>query len=142
MTSQNLYKVQTRAFTVKENATALQNKLKAAGFDTYIVKVGKYYKVKVGAYKVKANADAMLKKLKVAGYSDAFITSNASGTSSSSEIKKGDKVKVLKSVTYTGNNFKLYYSTYDVLEFRGDRVVIGIGKTVTAAVNKSNLQKV
>lgn len=93
----------------------------------------------------KANADAMLKKLKAAGYPDAFITSNRntpSETSSSSEIKKGDKVKVLKPVTYTGNNFKLYYSTYDVLEISGDRVVIGIGKTVTAAVKKSNLQKV
>lgn len=142
MTSQTLYKVQTGAFTVKANAVALQNKLKAAGFDTYIVQVGKYYKVQVGAYSVKANADAMLKKLKAAGYTDAFITSNTSNASSSSEIKKGDKVKVTKAVTYTGNSFKLYYSTYDVLEVNGDRVVIGIGKTVTAAVNKVNLQKV
>lgn len=142
MTSQTLYKVQTGAFTVKANAVALQNKLKAAGFDTYVVQVGKYYKVQVGAYSVKANADAMLKKLKAASYSDAFITSNASEKSSSSEIAKGDKVKVTKAVTYTGNSFKLYYSTYDVLEVNGDRVVIGIGKTVTAAVNKANLQKV
>lgn len=142
MTSQTLYKVQTGAFTNKANATALQNKLKAAGFDTYVVQVGKYYKVQVGAYSKKENADAMLKKLKAAGYSDAFITSIASGTSSSSEIKVGDKVKVTKAVTYTGNSFKLYYSTYDVLEISGDRVVIGIGKTVAAAVNKANLQKV
>ena len=57
-------------------------------------------------------------------------------------IKKGDKVKVTKAVTYTGKTFKLWYSTYDVLEVSGDRVVIGIGRTVTAAVNKANLKKV
>lgn len=57
-------------------------------------------------------------------------------------IKKGDKVKVLKAVTYTGKTFKTYYDKYDVIQVTGDRVVIGIGKTVTAAVNAANLQKV
>lgn len=57
-------------------------------------------------------------------------------------IRKGDKVKVLKAQTYTGKTFKTYYDTYDVIEVSGDRVVIGIGKTVTAAVKASNLQKV
>lgn len=70
-----LYKVQTGAFKVKSNADALAKKLKAAGFDTYIVNTGGFYKVQVGAYSVKANAEAMLMKLKSAGYSDAFITS-------------------------------------------------------------------
>lgn len=72
-TSKILYRVQTGAFKVKTNAVALEAKLKAAGFDTYIVQVGGYYKVQVGAYGVKTNADAMMKKLKAAGY-DAFIT--------------------------------------------------------------------
>ena len=31
--------------------------------------------------------------------------------------------------------------TYDVLEINKDRVVIGIGRTVTAAVNKKDLIK-
>lgn len=57
-------------------------------------------------------------------------------------IRKGDKVKVLKAQTYTGKTFKTYYDAYDVIEVSGDRVVIGIGKTVTAAVKASNLQKV
>lgn len=57
-------------------------------------------------------------------------------------IRKGDKVKVLKAQTYTGKTFKTYYDTYDVIQVNGDRVVIGIGKTVTAAVKASNLQKV
>lgn len=73
--TKTLYKVQTGAFKNKTYAQALEKKLKAAGFDTYIVNTGGYYKVQVGAFSVKANADAMLKKLKSAGYADAFITS-------------------------------------------------------------------
>lgn len=58
------------------------------------------------------------------------------------KIRPGDKVKVLNAITYTGGRFKTYYKEYDVLEIKGDRVVIGIGKVVTAAVKASNLQKV
>ena len=65
--TKTLYRVQTGAFTKKENADALAAKLKAAGFDTYMVQSGGYYKVQVGAYSVKANADAMAAKLKAAG---------------------------------------------------------------------------
>lgn len=76
--SKTLYRVQTGAFSKKENATALAEKLKKAGFDTYIVQSGNLYKVQVGAYAVKANAEAMAAKLKAAGY-DTYITT-ASGT--------------------------------------------------------------
>ena len=55
-----LYKVQTGAFKQKSNAQALEKKLKAAGFDTYVVNTGGYYKVQVGAFSKKANAEAML----------------------------------------------------------------------------------
>lgn len=58
------------------------------------------------------------------------------------EIKAGDKVKVLNAVTYTGQKFKTYYDEYDVIQVNGDRVVIGIGKTVTAAINIKNIQLV
>ena len=58
------------------------------------------------------------------------------------KIKKGDKVKVIEAVTYEGKKFFAWYSKYDVIEVSGDRVVIGIGKLVTAAVNIKNLQKV
>lgn len=59
------------------------------------------------------------------------------------EIKKGDKVKVLKAVQYdNGKPFAVYHKEYDVIEVAGDRVVIGIGKTVTAAVDIDNLKKV
>ncbi|MDO5601822.1 MAG: peptidoglycan recognition family protein, partial [Oscillospiraceae bacterium] len=57
-------------------------------------------------------------------------------------IQKGDKVKVLKAITYTGGSFKVYCDVYDVIQVNGDRVVIGQGKTVTAAVNSANLQVV
>lgn len=83
--TKTLYRVQTGAFSKKENATALSDKLKKAGFDTYIVQSGNLYKVQVGAYSVKTNADAMAVKLKAAGY-DTYITTN-SGTAVSVDTK-------------------------------------------------------
>lgn len=59
------------------------------------------------------------------------------------KFKVGDKVKVLKAVQYdSGAAFTTYYDNYDVLEVSGNRVVIGIGSTVTAAVHANNLAKV
>lgn len=57
-------------------------------------------------------------------------------------LKKGDRVKVLNAVTYDGKPFRTYYDTYDVIQVSGARVVIGVGTTVTAAVNAANLRKV
>lgn len=57
------------------------------------------------------------------------------------KFAKGDKVKVKKAVTYDGKSFKAYYDVYDVIDVKDDRVVIGIGKTVTAAVKATNLTK-
>ena len=142
-----LYRVQTGAFSVKSNADALAAKLKAKGFDTYMVKVGNLYKVQVGAFSVKSNADAMMKKLKDAGF-DAFITTE-SGTAVAieeqkpvAEIKVGSKVMVKSGAkTYTGGSLAsfVYKTVYDVIQINGDRVVIGLGKTVTASVKKSDL---
>lgn len=78
-------------------------------------------------------------------------SSSSSGSGSSSEsIKKGDKVKVTRTVKsgsktkgyqYAGGMFTCYYSVYDVIQVKGDRVVIGIGSTVTAAVKMADLAK-
>lgn len=68
-----LYRVQTGAFSKKSNADAMLAKVKAKGFDTYMVQVDGLYKIQVGAYSKKENAEAMLKKLNAAGF-DAFIT--------------------------------------------------------------------
>lgn len=71
-----LYRVQTGAFSKKENADTLLKKIKAAGFDTYMIQVDKLYKIQVGAFSKKENADAMAKKLKAKGF-DTFITTKS-----------------------------------------------------------------
>lgn len=64
-------------------------------------------------------------------------------TNKDNVIRKGDTVKVLKAVQYNGKPFKVYASTYKVLELNGERTVISSdGKNITAAVNIKNLQKV
>ena len=65
-----------------------------------------------------------------------FGTSSAAATGDASTAEK-----VLNAVTYDGKSFKTYYDTYDVIQVNGDRVVIGVGATVTAAVNAANLRK-
>lgn len=87
-----LYRVQTGAFSNKANAATLEAKLKAAGFDTYIVQSGGYYKVQVGAYSVKANAEAMEKKLKAAGYSTYITTESGSAVSENVATKTVDEI--------------------------------------------------
>ncbi len=66
------YRVQVGAYSVRANAEAMQKRLKAAGFDNFMVKNGGLYKIQVGAYSIKANAEAMQKKLKAAGF-DAIL---------------------------------------------------------------------
>lgn len=85
--SGSLYRVQTGAFKVKANADAMLAKVKAKGFDTYMVKVGDLYKIQVGAFKVKANAEAMMKKLQAAGFS-AFITTEEGAGKSIDELAR------------------------------------------------------
>ena len=79
--SGGLYRVQTGAFKSKTNADAMLAKVKAKGFDTYMVKVGDLYKIQVGAFKVKANAEAALKKLQAAGFSGFITTEQGAGKS-------------------------------------------------------------
>lgn len=76
---------------------------------------------------------------------------SGSKSASTSAIKKGDKVKVTrtfkqgnrtKGYQYAGGTFVCWYDVYDVIQVKGDRVVIGIGNTVTAAVNIKDLAKV
>lgn len=85
--SGGLYRVQTGAFKSKTNADAMLAKVKAKGFDTYMVKVGDLYKIQVGAFKVKANAEAMMKKLQAAGFS-AFITTEEGAGKSADELAR------------------------------------------------------
>ena len=139
--SGTLYKVQAGAFKQKSNAQALEKKLKAADFDTYVVNTGGYYKVQVGAFGKKANAEAMLAKLKAAGYSDAFITTGSGGTAAAS-VKVGSKVRLKQGAkTYDGKSLAsfVYNRDHVVKEISGDRVVITYGGVVVAAVKLSDL---
>lgn len=89
-------------------------------------------------------------KLEAAGYNysqvqtrvNELIKNSSSNTTTTETIKKGDKVKVINAITYTGSPFRLFYKEYDVIEVNNDRVVIGIGKTVTAAINIKNIKKI
>lgn len=151
--SGTLYRVQTGAYTKKENADAQLAKVKAAGFDTYMVQAGGYYKIQVGAYSKKENADAMAAKLKAAGF-DTYITTeqgtavSSSGTVATNSLAIGDKVKLASNAPVYGSTTKfqswVYSSTLYVREINGSRVVISTQKTgaVTGAVDKKYLTKV
>lgn len=100
------------------------------------------------------NGDARKKNLEAAGYDYNAVQnevnrrygkgSSSGSSSTSSSIKKGDKVKVLNNVDYNGTRLlsSVKGGIYDVIQVNGDRVVIGKGSAVTAAMNKSVLQKV
>lgn len=85
-----LYRVQTGAFSKKANADAMLAQVKAKGFDTYMVKVGKLYKIQVGAFAQKSNAISMASKLKAAGFS-TYITTEQ-GQAVTAEKKTVDKI--------------------------------------------------
>ncbi len=140
---QTLYKVQCGVSSTLAHAKRLVQKLKTQGITGTVIKSGNSWRVQVGAFKNRNNAEALLLKLQNAGCEDAIITYiDESIMRGANEIKPGDKVKVLKAVTYLGASFKTYYDKYDVFEVKSDRVVIGIGTTVVAAVHKNNLTKV
>lgn len=84
-----LYRVQTGAFSNKDNADRMLASVQAAGYDTYMVQVDGLYKIQVGAYSVKANADAMLERVKASGF-DAFITTNGGQAVSAAPSKKSN----------------------------------------------------
>lgn len=86
-----LYRVQTGAFSKKANADAMLAQVKAKGFDTYMVKVGKLYKIQVGAFAQKSNAIAMTSKLKAAGFS-TYITTEKGEAVTTEEKKSVDEI--------------------------------------------------
>lgn len=104
-TGSTLYYVQSGAYSKKENAEAQAAKLKAAGFEVLIKKIGNLYKVQTGAYSKKANADAELAKLKAKGF-DAFVTTNGGETAGSTEIKVGDVIQFTGGPHYSSANAK------------------------------------
>lgn len=68
----------------------------------------------------------------------------ADGNTSTSDINKGDRVRLTGTRSYSGIKLAswVHNSVFDVIEVSGDRVVIGKGNAVTSAVNKKDCQKV
>lgn len=135
-----LYRVQVGAFSIKKNATAKCNAVKAVGFDAFVVQVGALWKVQVGAFTVKANAEAMVKKLQTAGFSGLVVKS--SGNATNETISHGSTVRVKKGAkTYDGTTLAsfVYNRDHEVKSIVDDRVVITYNGIVIAAVRKEDL---
>jgi hypothetical protein len=88
----------------------------------------------------------MLARLKKAGFDAIIVTESAAPAAAPAPakpaIKKGSKVKVKAGAKdYDGRTLAsfVYGRAYDVIQITGDRVVIGQGKTVTAAVRLKDL---
>lgn len=71
-----LYRVQTGAFSNKNNAINLSKRLEGYGYSTYLIELNGLFKVQIGAFEVKANADKLVKELKSKSF-DAFITTKS-----------------------------------------------------------------
>ncbi len=139
----------------KDFLAAIEKELKPAAAAPPISSGGALYRVQVGAFAVKANADACLKKAKAAGFKDAFVTTTGAPAAPAptpkpapapapkpATIKVGSKVKVKKGAKdYNGVQLAsfVFARAYDVIQISGDRVVIGQGKVVTAAVRAKDL---
>ena len=135
-----LYRVQVGAFSIKKNATAKRDAVKAAGFDAFTVQVGSMWKIQVGAFSSKDNAEEMVKKLKAAGFSGIVVKS--SGVVTAETISHGSTVKVRKGAkSYDGAALAtfVYNRVHEVKQIVGDRVVITYNDIVVAAVRKDDL---
>ena len=150
--NKTLYRIQVGAFGNTTNVKSYLEKVKKAGFDAFIVKVGNLYKIQVGAFGVKSNAESFMNKVKSAGF-NAFLTTESgeiitSIESNSNEIKVGDKVKLKSSAYVYGTKIKfasfVYNSILYVRQINGDKVVISTQKTgvVTGTVSKNDLIKI
>lgn len=140
-----IYRVQVGAYSKKENAVTQLEKVKKAGFEAYIVQVGRLYKIQVGAFSKKANAESQLEKVQKSGF-EGFITTEGgtavSTTVREKEIKVGSTVKVKKGAkTYDGKTLAdfIYTRNHKVSQIDGNRVVITYNGVVVAAVKKTDL---
>ena len=140
-----LYRVQVGAFKIPAGADETIRKLKFKGYETLLVVDGGLHKVQTGAFANRANAEVLAAKLKKEGF-ETYISEGEATISaakpSTPVIKVGSRVKVKSGARdYTGKSLAdfVYNTVYTVLEISCDRVVIGIGKAVTAAVRAADL---
>lgn len=100
-----------------------------------------------GVYTIVAEADGQgaskWGKLKSgAGWISLDYTEKQTSSSTTSTIRKGSKVKFTGTKSYSGISLASWTKNYifDVIEVSGDRIVIGKGTAVTAAVNIKDCQ--
>lgn len=147
--SGGLYRVQVGAFSNKANASNYLAKIEASGFDGFLVESNGLYKVQVGAFKSKGNAEAYMNKVKTNGYEAIIVEQGGTVVPStpkppviSNSIGVGKQVKVKQSTKFS-NGVKpiaeVYKNTYTVLQLNGTRAVIGLGNSVTGAMDVGNL---
>ena len=121
-----LYRVQTGAFSVKENAEAQLAKVKAAGFNAFVTQADGLYKIQVGAFGVRANAEAMAAKLEAVGFSTYIITNGTGSAAASNAYKAGTKLTLSNVGLYASSTAKTAtclvtgdYFLYDGIEIDG-----------------------
>jgi len=140
-----LYRVQVGAYSKRANADAQAARLKAKGYDTYIIMAGGLFKVQVGAYSQRANAEAMARKLKSDGF-DCFITTEAGTPAGQAQdpaptLKVGSKVKIKSTATKysTGQTIPNWVkgNTYTVQQVGSGRVLL---KEIVSWVNTSDIE--
>lgn len=134
-----LVKIKANALNIREKATIdskLVGQIRDHGIYTIVAEkegkgASKWGKLKSGAGWISLD------------YAEK-ITSGTVTKEESPNLKKGDKVKMKTDKGYNGERLASWVkgSTFDVIEIKGDRVVIGKGKSVTAAVKKNDLVKI
>jgi hypothetical protein len=67
------YKVQAAVYRDKDNANAMAEKLKNAGFDIYVKKLQSGWRVQVGAFRTKTEADNLCKALSGKGFRSTVL---------------------------------------------------------------------
>ena len=139
-----LHRVQVGAYSQYGNAVRMRDRLKADGYDTYLVLADDgLYKVQTGAFSKRSNATRLAERLENDGY-ETYITTKGREPAQEPTIEEGDRVKVRRGArTYTGGGLAdfVYDNVYEVLQLRDDRAVIGRSGAVTAAVNVDDLIK-
>jgi N-acetylmuramoyl-L-alanine amidase len=114
-----IYRVQVGAYSKKENATNMANKLKAEGYDAIVVE----YECEEGVIEKPKKEEPAPEPPKP-------------------EIKVGSNVKVKQGAkNYTGGGLAsfVYTRVHQVKQLKGDRAVITYGGVTVCAIHKDNL---
>lgn len=139
--TKTLYRVIAGSFSTLSKTANQVKKLKLAGFESVVVKVGSQYRIQVGAFSSKLKAQAFQKDLKKKGFESFLTLQSGTVVNNIPTIQKGSRVKVKKGAkTYTGGNISsfVYNKVYTVDSLVGDRAVLD-KKGICTPVNVKDL---